>query len=137
VAQDLLVQALQGRGRVDPQLLGQDLSGLLEGRERLGLSARPVQRQHQLAPQPLPQRLVSGQPLQLGRDLAMATKHQQRIDPLLAGRGAQLLQPSELRPKRRLGRQVGQRRAPPQGQGVVKQAHRVPGLGGAAACLPD
>jgi hypothetical protein len=38
VSQDLLVQALQGRGGVDPQLLGQGLAGLLVGPERLGLA---------------------------------------------------------------------------------------------------
>jgi hypothetical protein len=74
VSQNLLVQALQGRGRVDPKLLGQGLPGLLVGPECLGLPARPVQRQQALAPQPLSQRLLLGEPLQLGHDLAVAAE---------------------------------------------------------------
>src|SRR5215211_391005 len=68
---------------VDTQLLDQHRPGPLIGQQGIGLPARAVQGHQQLRPQPLPQRLVPDQPLQLGDQLPMATQPQLGLDPIL------------------------------------------------------
>ncbi len=57
------VQAFQGLAGVDAELAGEQVTGPAVGGKRVGLPAGPVQRQHQLAVQPLPQRMVPDQPI--------------------------------------------------------------------------
>ncbi len=57
MAQDLLLQLLQVPGRIDPELVGEQLSRALEGAERVRLAARAVQRQHQHRPDPFAERM--------------------------------------------------------------------------------
>ena len=54
LGQDALVEPAELRRGVDPELVGQDVACALEGRERLALAAGPVEREHQLLPEPLP-----------------------------------------------------------------------------------
>src|SRR5918995_529927 len=63
--QDPLVEPLQLRGGIDPQLLGQHRPGRLIHPQRISLATRAVQRHHQQPPQPLPSRIGRHQPLQL------------------------------------------------------------------------
>ena len=64
VGQDRLVQVLQCFPGVDAELSGEQVAGAPVGGERLGLPAAAIQRQHELAVQPLPQRMACGQVLQ-------------------------------------------------------------------------
>jgi hypothetical protein len=57
------VQPAQFRGWLDTQLLHQRRAQLLVHRQRLGLAAAPVQRQHPQRPEPFPQRMLGGQRL--------------------------------------------------------------------------
>ena len=52
------VQAAQRLAGVDAELAGEQVTGPAVGGQRVGLPTAPVQRQHQLAVQPLPQRMV-------------------------------------------------------------------------------
>src|SRR6185312_4571802 len=61
VGQDGPVQVLQRFPGVDAELTGEQVTGPPVGGQRFGLPAAPVQRQHELAVQPLPQRMVGGQ----------------------------------------------------------------------------
>jgi hypothetical protein len=88
----------------------------VEGLEGIGLSARPVERQHELAPQPFPVEVVGQQRLQLGDEPAVPAEGQVGLDAVLQRGQAQRLQAS---PFRRQGGdlvQVGQQRSPPQAQ---------------------
>ena len=58
MSQDRRLQPLQPRPRLDPQLLGQHPPSLPEGLQRLRLAAAAIQGQHQLPPQPLPERML-------------------------------------------------------------------------------
>ena len=58
VREDRLLQPPKLRPRLEPQLVGEHAPRLLERLERVRLAAAAVERQHQLPPQPLPERVV-------------------------------------------------------------------------------
>ena len=62
------MQLLQARARVDPELLDEHAAPFLEGVECLRLPPRPVQREHQLLPEPLPERMLPDQRFELAHD---------------------------------------------------------------------
>ena len=81
--QDRSLERLERRGRVDAELLDQGAPRLLVGLERLGLPARPVQREHQLTAQPLAQRVLRDETLELAHELRVAAEREVGLDPLL------------------------------------------------------
>ena len=61
----------------------------LVGVERLGLASRAVEREHQLAAQPLAQRVLGDQRLELADQLSVAAERELGVDaPLERQRGA-------------------------------------------------
>jgi hypothetical protein len=78
-------------------------------RARVGLPPAPIEREHPLRVQPLTQRVLGHQRVDLARDLLMASSGQVRIDRQLRGRLAQLFEPPDLGDRKRLGGQIGQR----------------------------
>ena len=115
------VQASQRLAGVDAELAGQQVADPPVGGQRVGLPPAPVQRQHQLAVQPLPHRMPGGQLLQLGGQRVMPAQRQVRVDPGLGRGQPQLLQPGRFRPGERVVGQVGQHPAAPQAQRLVKR----------------
>ena len=75
-----------------------------------------------------------GQP---GHELGVVAEHQLRLHPFLPCREAELLQPGRLGHGERLVGEVGQRRAPPQGQGLGQagRGHLGPSVGGGPPAL--
>ena len=61
------LELLQLRARLDAELLDECRPRRLVGGKSFGLPARAVQGEHQLPPQPLPQRMLRDQPLELAR----------------------------------------------------------------------
>ena len=110
------VQAPQRLAGVDAELTREQVADPPVGGQRVALPAAPVQRQHQLAVQPLPQRMLCGQLVQLGGQRVVPAQRQVRVDPGLDRGQPQLLQPGRLRPGERVIGQVGQHLAPPQAQ---------------------
>ena len=108
MGQDGCVQALQRLPGIDAELTGEQVAGPPVGGERLGLPAAAVQRQHELAVQPLPQRMLSGQLFQLGGERVVPAKRQVSVDPGLQRGEPQLLQAGCLGPGERIVGQVGQ-----------------------------
>ena len=92
LVEDAVLQLGQAGRRVDPQLVAERGSQLLEGRERLGVPSLAVQRQHQLAARTLAQRVARHERLQLPHDVAMAAERELRIDPVLDGDEPQLVE---------------------------------------------
>ena len=130
VCQHRCVQSLQRLARVDAELVGQQIADPPVGGQRVGLPAAPVQRQHELAVQLLPQRMPGDQLLQLGGDRVVPAERQVRVDPGLDRDQPQLLQPGRLRPGERVVGQVGEYPAAPQAQRLAQHP------GGLLACRP-
>ena len=75
-----------------PELLGEHAAGLAERAECLRLSPRPVQREHQLAAESLPEGHHGDRRVEVGDQVGIATHRQQRLEPLLGDRHAELLE---------------------------------------------
>ena len=129
VAQDRRLQLAKGRRRLQAELLQQQLPDLAVGLEGLGLAAAAVQGEHELAAEPLAQRMLADQALQLADELAAGAKSQVGLDPFLQADQAQLVEPGDLGLGEGLVAEVGQGRSPPQLQG---QPQGLGGLGGGA-----
>ena len=93
----LPLQLLQLRRRVEPELVGEREPRRAVGLERLRLPAAAVERHHQLAAQPLPQRMRGHERLQLRDQLRVMAERELRVEPLLDRAHAQRLQPSASR----------------------------------------
>src|SRR5207244_104819 len=86
VAEDRALELLELRARLDPELVHEQPATLAVARERVGLAPAAVEREHQLPPQPLAQRLVLDEPFELGDEAIVATELELGGDPLLVGR---------------------------------------------------
>ena len=84
------------------------------------MAARPVQRQHQLAPQPLPIGMLADEPLEIADHRRVAAQRQLRVDPPLHRADVQLFQAGDLRLRERVVPKVAQRWPPPQRQRVAQ-----------------
>ena len=131
LAQDRVVQALQLGRRLDPDLVDQRPPGVAVGLQRLGLAPAPVQREHPLRVQPLAQRVLRQQRVDLADDLLVVAVGQVRVDRQLRGGQAQLLEPPDLRRRERLVGDVGQWIAAEQRERLARRpVHGLAGLGG-------
>jgi len=118
------LQPPQLRPRIDAKLAGQQSPGALISPERITLAPRPVQGHHQLAPQPLAQRMLLDQRLELPDQLAMPAQHQLGLDPVLERGQPRFSQPGDHRGRELAVGKLGQRCAPPQAQGLTQQPSR-------------
>ncbi len=84
--------------------------------QRLGLAVGAVEGEHELAPEPLPQRMPSDERLQLADELSVAAEREVGLDALFERRQLQLVQARDLALCERLVGEVGQGRAPPEGE---------------------
>ena len=64
--------------------------------KRVALAARPVQRQHELTPEPFPERVLGDQALDLGHQLGAGAGGEVGVDPVLEGDEPQLVEPASL-----------------------------------------
>ena len=94
--QDGRFHAAQARPRHQAQLLGQHPVSVLVGGQGLGLSAGPVQGEHELFPEPLMQRVSSDQTLDLTDKRGVAAQGEVGIDPPFHGSHLHGLKPSHL-----------------------------------------
>ena len=83
VIEDLALEPLQLRARLDTQLVHERAPRPLIRVQRLRLSARPVEREHQLSAQTLAKRVPRDERLQLGDQVVVPAKRQVGLDPLL------------------------------------------------------
>ena len=128
--QDPFVKPQELRGGIETKLVREDLSGPLEGAQRLGLAPVSVVRQHQEAPEAFAPRMPCQQGLQFPDRSALDAARQQTFDPDLLRLQAKLIEPSGLGQERGLVGEVGESRPPPQSQGIVERADRDGGIHG-------
>ena len=83
LVQDRPVQRLELRRRVDAELLDEGAAHAVVSFKRFRLPSRAVQRKHQLAVEPLPERVFGDERLELGHELDVAAERQLRFDPRL------------------------------------------------------
>ena len=83
LTQDRAVQPLQSRVRLDPELVDERPAGVEVRPERLGLPARPVEREHELAPGTLAQGVVADERFDLTDELGASSLLEIRVDAFL------------------------------------------------------
>ena len=120
LAEDRALEPLEGGARLDPELLDEQLLRLLVGGERVGLAARPVEGEHELAAQALAERVLR-RPGPRARRRARP-RARGRARPRSAPRAgqAQLLEPRDLALGKRLVGEVGERGAAPERERLAK-----------------
>ena len=125
VREDHALEPTQLRARLDPELVHQHAPALAHHLERVRLPAGTIERNHQLRAQPLAQRMLRNQSLQLACEIRGAPQSQVRGNPLLDRLHVQLLQARDLLLGELVEAMIGQRRPAPQTQ-------RRPEIGGGA-----
>ena len=97
LAQDRLLELAQGGARLEAELLDERAARVLVGRERVGLAAGAVEREHELAAQAL---VGTGaarrERLELGDEVGVAAELELGVDQVLPRREAELLEPRDL-----------------------------------------
>ena len=129
---------VERRARLDPKLVHERGAQLPERSEGIGLSIASIQRDHEMPPQPLAQRVLGHELGQLAALLCVRAEGEVRLDPILAGGQAELRQARDVRLREGLEREVGQRipapqrERPPQrgGRDVGRTRQRPPAFAG-------
>lgn len=120
--EDHLLQLAQPRARLDADLLDHVFAGRREGLQRLAATARAIQRQHQLRPELLAQRVQRGLPPQPVDHVVEPAEFQRGPgEPLDRGETA-FLDPGELGAQQRSRVELGGRDAVPPGQRLTEEA---------------
>jgi hypothetical protein len=114
LVQDLLMQLLQLRRRVDGHLVAEALLQAPVDRQRLGLMAGAIQRQHELRVGALSQRVDRHRGLELPEHLLMAPEREPHFHPISRGRLPQMLQPPRLGTRMHMIGELTERRPAPQ-----------------------
>jgi hypothetical protein len=116
LVQNRLLQLPQLAARLDPQTVDERATGLLVCLEGLGLSARTVQSEHQLAAKTLPQRIRRDERLELPGELGVTTFDEVSSDALFQAGETEVLEPGDLCLRKIVIGEVRERRTPPERQ---------------------
>ena len=114
LSEDRLLQLLERAARFEPEFVEQHAPCVSERRQRVGLPARSVEREHEIAPEALAMRVLCDQPLELAHELRVPTERESRLAKRLQAGDPQLLEPRDLALRKLLVRDVVERRASPQ-----------------------
>ena len=112
--EDRLLEPPELRPRLEPELVREHAPRLLEDLERVRLAPAAVERQHQLPPQPLAERVVGERRAKGGHELAMLAERERDLELLLERIDVERLEAARLRVEPRRPRQPLQRRPTPQ-----------------------
>jgi hypothetical protein len=83
VGEDRLLDPSELRPRLEPELVGKHAPGVLECLERVGLAATAVEREHQLPPEALPERVVGERRTERRRELAVLAEGEPDLEAFL------------------------------------------------------
>ena len=119
--EDPLLERSERRGRHEPELLVEGPPQILQRRQRVRVPAAAIQREHQLRPRALTERLASDERLELGRHGGVVPERQLGVDAIPDAVEAQLRQTRRLQHGERLG-ELRERLAAPQGERVAEHA---------------
>ena len=124
LAEDRGLEVLELRSGFDPELFDEGRPGGPIRLQGVRLPFGAVERQHQLAARPLAERLLCNEGLELGHELVVAAEREIDVDALLEGALPKLLETQDLGLRERLVREVGERRAAPQLEGLPEDGRR-------------
>ena len=133
MTQNRALELAERRAGLETELVVQHPPRLLVRLERLGLAAAAVEREDQLAAQPLAQRVLRDEHEQLGHELAVAAAVEIGLEPVLERRQPQLLERGRLRARERRVH-VGERLAAPQRVRLAQQPRAHGGIRVRARC---
>ena len=114
VREDGLLEPPQVGAWLERHLLREHPPGLAVGLERVGLAAAAVEREHQLPPKPLPERVLLERRTKRGDDLAVFSERERRLELLFERVDSKRLEPPRLRAEPRSVGEPVQRRAAPE-----------------------
>ena len=114
--EDRPLELLKRRARLDPELVDEGTAGVLVSVQGLRLPVGPVQRRHQLAPEPLAEGVLGDVGLELRDEFVVAPECEVGVDAELDRTEPDLLEPRDRWPGELLVREVRERRAAPQRQ---------------------
>ena len=126
VAKDLRLEPLELGAGLDPELVDEAGACVLVHLEGLGLPARAIQREHQLSPEGLAQRVLADERLQLADDVAVRPELEISVDPLADDDEAKLLEPADLRLREVVERELRERRPAPERERRLQPARAAP-----------
>ena len=127
MAEDRLLELLQGRARLDAELVDEQPPRLAIDLERLGLATRAVQRLHERRPEPLAERVLADEHLDLTDELCEAAEREVGVEPPLEGRQAELFESEHLQLRERFVGEVGERRPAPEIESFAQSLRRKAG----------
>jgi hypothetical protein len=96
VREDRLLEPAQLGAGLERHLLGEHAPGFAVSLERVGLATAAIEREHQLPPQPLPERVLLKRRSERGDDLAMVSERERRLELLFERVGSKRLEPTRL-----------------------------------------
>jgi hypothetical protein len=120
----------QRQRRLDPERLHERAPRIAVRLQRICLPPRAVQREHQLGTQPLPQRVLADEQLELADQLGAPAEREIALDPLLQRLQPKPVEPLDLGLRPALVGELGQRRPSPEREGLPEQHVRLRGRGG-------
>ena len=113
--------ARSSSARLEPQLLDKLAPGVLVDAQGVALAARAVERQHLQVAEALARRVPVCERRHLAQDLRRAAELQLGGEALLERDEPQLLEPGDLALRKRLEREVGERRATPEAERLAER----------------
>ena len=119
--EDRPLQPLQLRSRLEPEVVREPAPSVAVDLERLGLAPAAVEREHQLATEPLAERVLVDARLELGHDRAVPAEPEQRLDPSLDRLEAKLVEAMDLALGELGERELAERRAAPEGERLLER----------------
>lgn len=137
VGEDRAFELLELRAWLQPEFFNEGRARIAVDVQRVRLTSRSVQREHQLATKALPQGLTRGERLQLRHELRRLPGTKVGLDPVLDRRDTQLLEPRRLSLRERLVDEVRQgapRHSASASRSSLRAVARSPEL---SACLPS
>jgi hypothetical protein len=131
VREDRLLEPPEVGAGLERQLVREHAPRLVERLEGVGLAAAAVQREHQLPPEPLAERVLLERRANRGDDLAMLSDCERGLELLFESVDAKRLEPPRLRAEPWSFREPVQRRAAPERQRDRDRLGRGSGIAGA------
>ena len=129
-AQDGRLQVAQLPRRLDAEAADQRLAGRAVGLERVRLAAGAVEGEHELAAEPLTERVLPHERLELAGDLGVPPEGEVGVDALAEAAEAEVVEPGDLGLGEALVADVGERRAAPQAERVPQRLRGLVRLAG-------
>ena len=124
LSQDRLLEVAKGPSGIEAEVFAKPSAAVLIGPERFRLAAGSVEREHELGSEPLAERMLGHERLELADELGVAAQLEVGVDPCLQRREPCFLEPADLGLRKRRVGEVRQRRSSPERQRLAELRRR-------------